>query len=193
MNEVELHPWHTSTTHHGIWTGDLDTNLEDLMARPGGEERLRSLVEPELAYGADLSDAALLGSTRDLLDCGRLVLETSESSSIAVDPRYPISEGSEDLGNLIDLMGDDTDEDDEEPTAAEDERPTWIEITVVDGRGEPICGRPYRLHLPDGTVRNGTLSDEGAIRFDDVDPGLCTLELPTADPAEWAPPGAIAA
>ncbi len=181
MNEVELNPWHTSTAHHGIWDGDLHADLEDLMARPGGEERLRSMVEPALAHGADLSDDALLGSTLDLLDSGRLVLETTERSSIAVDPHHPIGEGSEDLGNLIDLMG----ERDEEPEEAE--RPTWIEIAVVDGLGQPVRNRAYRLQLPDGTVRSGMLGEQGLIRFDDVDPGQCTLELLPDAAAEPAP------
>lgn len=175
MHEVELHPWHTQASHPGLWDGGLgraDTvdTLTRWLERPGGESQLRAAVEPELGTGCDLSDASILGSTLDLLEQGRVVMTESLDASLAVDPHYPVGDGSEDLGNLIDLMGEDRTE--EEP-----ERPTWIEIAVIDANGEPITGRPYRLRLPDGSVRKGTLDARGMIRFDDVDPGDCTLEL----------------
>ena len=184
MYEVELHPWHTGASHHGLWDGGLggDVGADDLarlLDEPGGESRLRAAVEPELGTGRDLHDGALLDATLDLLEQGRLVLESTLGSSVAVDPHHPVGEGSEDLGNLIDLMGEDRTED-------EPERPSWIEIAVVDAYGRPITNRPYRLRLPDGSVRTGVLNDQGLIRFDDVDPGECTLELGEVE-AEAAP------
>lgn len=187
MDEVELMPWHTHGAPHGGWSGDRRDDLEAMMGRPGGEQRLRSMIEPELGHGADLWGSALLDSALDLLDSGRLVLRSSGEPALAVDPHHPIGEGTEDLGNLIDLMGERRDE---EP---EVERPTWIEIAVVDRQGNPIRGRGYRLQLPDGSVRSGTLGDQGIIRFDDVDPGECILELLDADPVQEAAPPALAA
>lgn len=199
MDEVELHPWHERTSTHDAWDlldrsrGAAAHDLRAWLDQPAGAARLRAALEPELLAGADLSDSALLGSALDLLDAGRLVLE-SAAPSFPVDPHHPVGDGIEELGDLLDLMGDESAaNDDGEPSPAQPPRPTWIEIAVVDGLGQPISGRPYRLHLPDGTVRCGVLPADGVIRFDDVDPGLCTLELPTADPAEWAPPQAVAA
>lgn len=199
MNEVELHPWHTEAGRQALWNEResdqrAEPDLRAMLEEPGSEARLRATLEPELGTGLDLSGEALIDSTLDRLDQGRLVIQPRPWPSVPVDPHYPVNDGVEDLGNLVDLLDDPPDEDDgQEPSPAEPPRPTWIEITVVDGHGEPIVGRPYRLHLPDGSVRNGHLGDDGMIRFDDVDPGLCTLELPTDDPAEWAPPGALAA
>ncbi|MCA9709772.1 MAG: hypothetical protein KDK70_28290 [Myxococcales bacterium] len=176
MHEIELHPWPRGSRLPS-WDGGLagdqarQDDLHDLLAGPGGEARLRAALEPELGSDDSLTRAALPEATVDLLDQGRLVMGSSLSPALAVDPLYPTGDESQDLGNLIDLM-DRRDEDEPEP-----ERPSWIEIAVVDARGEPIRGRAYRLELPDGTVRRGTLGDEGLIRFDDVDPGLCTLEL----------------
>lgn len=163
MGEVGLHGWHAQLGRPGLWSG------------PGHD----------LRAGHDLREVYDLF---DMLDEGRLVMALGSWPSVAVDPHHPTGGGMDDLGNLVDLMGHE-EEDDEQPTPS----PSWIEITVVDSRGEPIRGRPYRLHLPDGSVREGRLGDDGIIRFDDVDPGLCMLELPTDEPAQSAPPPAMAA
>ena len=45
---------------------------------------------------------------------------------------------------------------------------------MVDAEGAPIRARGYRLTLPDGSVRTGTLNDQGTLRFDDLDPAVPT-------------------
>ncbi len=165
--------------------------LQDMLDGPGAQARFRATAE-QLLFTPKLPIDAVVDAIAERIDEGRTQLEREPWPAVGVDPHHPVGEGSEDLGNLLDLLGDTPANDDESPSPVTDAPPTWIEITVVDGRGEPAAGHAYRLHLPDGTVREGRLSETGVIRFDDVDPGLCTLELPTADPAEWAP-GAIAA
>ncbi|MBC8073004.1 MAG: hypothetical protein IAG13_32075 [Deltaproteobacteria bacterium] len=67
-------------------------------------------------------------------------------------------------------------------------RPVWIRIELVDAAGRALPNHPYRLRLSDGSVRTGVFDETGALRFDDVTPGLCTLLLPTEHELEWAPP-----
>ncbi|MEM7155008.1 MAG: hypothetical protein AAF799_19325 [Myxococcota bacterium] len=191
MAPLQLRPWY-ETTSRDVGLGGSDDVRDELRAMlddPHDAARLRASVESELGSGADLSDPGLLEGAGALLDRGRHVAGRGPTRSIAVNPRHPIGDGMEDLGNLVDLLRDEPANDDhEDPTPmVEVLRPTWIEIAVVDASGQPITNRPYRLRLPDGSVREGELGDDGLIRFDDVEPGLCTLELPTRQPEEWAP------
>ncbi len=39
----------------------------------------------------------------------------------------------------------------------------WLNLELRDSRGAPMAGRPYALTLPDGSVREGTLDDEGRL------------------------------
>lgn len=173
MHEADHIRWHNpSSRHHPVRNG-----LGDLLKRPGGEEHLRASVEPHLGMdaGAGLDRDALVQTAISMFDDFQLTVQSNDWRSVAVDPRHPVGGGSEDLGNLIDLLGDEIDRTEEDD--ADEDRPTWIEIAVVDEQGLPIRGRQYHLTLPDGTVRSGQLGAQGIIRFDDVDPGECTLEL----------------
>jgi len=57
----------------------------------------------------------------------------------------------------------------------------WVEVRVVDQAGLPVVGQQYRIVLPDGAVRTGSTNAAGAVRFDDIDPGQCTVTFPDAD------------
>jgi len=56
----------------------------------------------------------------------------------------------------------------------------WIEISLVDGNGNPKAGEEYVLHLPDGSERSGQLDDEGCAREEDIPPGTYTIIFPNA-------------
>lgn len=162
--------------------------LAEHLARPGAEARLRAAAESDLGGTVDLGGPELLAHALTLLEQGRLFADRRDDVLAGADPKHPAGNPLEDLGNLTDLIVDLADEDsDDHDTKPAPPRPTWIEIAIVDGLGEPVRNRPYRLHLPDGSVREGELDDSGIIRFDDVDPGACRLELPTADDSEWDP------
>lgn len=70
-----------------------------------------------------------------------------------------------------------------------DDRPekTWVEIQLLDPDGEPVGGAKYRLKITDGSVREGTLNDEGKARVNGIDPGSCTVWFPDFDAKEWRP------
>jgi uncharacterized protein involved in type VI secretion and phage assembly len=62
---------------------------------------------------------------------------------------------------------------------------TWVEIKLVDGDGKPVAGEPYRIELPDGEVRNGTLNSQGLARIEGIDPGACKITFPKRDKRDW--------
>jgi hypothetical protein len=59
----------------------------------------------------------------------------------------------------------------------------WIRVTVVDDFGQPAVSAEYVLHLPDGSQRQGTLDEAGALYATDLPPGPVRVECPDA----WGP------
>ena len=66
-----------------------------------------------------------------------------------------------------------------------------VEITLVDPDGTPFPDEPYTLELPDGSLREGTLDEEGKATERDVPPGRVLVRFPRL--AEGGPQGAEAA
>ncbi len=75
-----------------------------------------------------------------------------------------------------------TEEPEEEPApqqpASTAPKSAWLEIAVVDRDGKPMPAEPYRLELPDGTVKEGVLDGSGKLRLEGIDPGKCKIEFP---------------
>lgn len=61
----------------------------------------------------------------------------------------------------------------------------WIEIELVGEDGKPIPDEPYRITLPDGTVEEGTLDDNGVARVEGFEPGDCQVTFPELDEDAW--------
>lgn len=59
---------------------------------------------------------------------------------------------------------------DHDPNAA------WIEFTLQDSDGHPVADEPYRVTLPDGTVRQGKTDRRGLVCFTGVKPGNAHIE-----------------
>ncbi|MBL8240463.1 MAG: hypothetical protein JNM66_23785 [Bryobacterales bacterium] len=56
---------------------------------------------------------------------------------------------------------------------------TWIELELTDDDDvTPIGGAAYKVTLPDGAVREGTLDGNGRARLEGIPAGVCTVELP---------------
>ncbi len=55
---------------------------------------------------------------------------------------------------------------------------TWIEFSLVDTAQHPVPGEPYKVTLPDGTVREGKTDARGLICFTGVKPGSARIEWP---------------
>jgi hypothetical protein len=54
----------------------------------------------------------------------------------------------------------------------------WIEIELIDDEGNPISSKKYKLLLPDGTEREGTLDDKGHAREENIPPGPVDVDFP---------------
>lgn len=64
---------------------------------------------------------------------------------------------------------------------------TWIEVSLSDEDGNPMSGAEYRIQLPDYSIRQGALNEEGKVRFDGIVPGQAVVEFPEIDGREWRP------
>lgn len=67
----------------------------------------------------------------------------------------------------------------------EETKTSWIEIELVDEEDEPVPGEKYEVTLPDGSVKKGTLDQQGFARVDYIDPGTCQITFPDLDKDAW--------
>jgi type VI secretion system secreted protein VgrG len=68
----------------------------------------------------------------------------------------------------------------------EDKKKHWIEIDLVDDEGKPVPGEPYEIKMPDGSVKKGSLDENGFARVDGIeDPGNCEITFPNRDKKAW--------
>jgi hypothetical protein len=58
----------------------------------------------------------------------------------------------------------------------------WVEIQLIDDRGNIVPHQRYRVTLPDGTTREGELDDNAKARLEDIPPGNVTIIYPGAVP-----------
>lgn len=64
---------------------------------------------------------------------------------------------------------------------------SWIEIVLVDMENRPVPGEPYRITLPDNSVAEGTLDENGFARVEAFDAGNCKITFPNRDQSVWSP------
>ncbi len=57
----------------------------------------------------------------------------------------------------------------------------YIEITFKDEYGKPAKNAKYRVFLPNGEIREGTLNDNGYAKVENVPPGPWDVEFPESD------------
>jgi hypothetical protein len=62
---------------------------------------------------------------------------------------------------------------------------TWVEFCLVDMEGNPVSGQRYKLKLPDGSVKEGTLGKSGCVRVDNINPGTATISYLDLDEEAW--------
>lgn len=64
---------------------------------------------------------------------------------------------------------------------------TWIEVQLVNKKGQPVAGARYRLKITDGSIREGKLDERGSVRVPGIDPGMCEITFLDFDAKEWTP------
>jgi hypothetical protein len=65
--------------------------------------------------------------------------------------------------------------------------PHFIEFELVDQDGQPVPGEPFRIRLPDQSVRTGTTDRKGKVRFERITAGQATITYTGFDTKEWQP------
>lgn len=72
------------------------------------------------------------------------------------------------------------------PHKPDEEKSSWIEITLKDEDGKPVPGEAYSITLPDGeSIAAGTLDDKGFARVDGFESGTCKVTFPSLDKEAW--------
>jgi uncharacterized protein (DUF2345 family) len=66
-----------------------------------------------------------------------------------------------------------------------DEQTEWLVIELIDEDGRPAAGARYVVTLPDGTVYEGVLNEEGQAQVKAVVVGSYTLTFPDFDAGDW--------
>ena len=70
---------------------------------------------------------------------------------------------------------------------AEEDETSWISFELKDEDGQPMADEPYKIKLPDGTIREGRLDGEGKARVAGFKNGQCEICFPRIDGEEWRP------
>ena len=66
-----------------------------------------------------------------------------------------------------------------------EEKTSWIEIELVDEDDNPVPGERYRVELPDGSIAEGSLDENGFKRIEGIEPGSCKVSFPNLDEEAW--------
>jgi hypothetical protein len=71
------------------------------------------------------------------------------------------------------------------PPAAKPKKKTWVAIRLVDDSNVPVADEPYKITLPDNSVREGKTDVSGEAWIEEIDPGTCKIAFPNIDAREW--------
>ncbi|WP_437578492.1 hypothetical protein [Sorangium sp. So ce887] len=148
-------------------------SLRQLFAEPQNRPALRRLLDDAAPAGAvhRLADADVLDTLSRLLLSGRVRLREAP------------------LPGLPSYGGDEASVEDQAPGDATPRAPrtelTWIEIRLIGEDDQPIPRERYRVELPDGSVREGSLDAEGRARLDGIEAGACLVTFPALDQEAW--------
>lgn len=61
----------------------------------------------------------------------------------------------------------------------------WVEIALIDERGNPAAGQKYEIILPNGMVAKGSTDEQGKAKVEGFVSGVCQLTLPELDSDAW--------
>ncbi|CAG0996674.1 hypothetical protein PHYC_02607 [Phycisphaerales bacterium] len=67
------------------------------------------------------------------------------------------------------------------------EKKGWIEVSLVDMSGNPICGEEVEVTDPDDDLHYATTNDKGVARVEYLTEGTCKVTFPRLDGEAWEP------
>lgn len=98
------------------------------------------------------------------------------------DATGAVGEGQEEAPE----QGETPEQDAAPPPKPPPKKKTWVSIELLDDEGKPLAGKKYRVKLPDGSVKEGTLDEAGKAKIEEIDPpGTCKVSFPEIDGNEW--------
>jgi hypothetical protein len=139
-----------------------------------------SPVEPMASAIAHEADVAEPGSVSEI-KAQQLQTQTGKYGSTKSKPFKPPTEESaqdnkSENGNAAGASN--------EPKE-EEKKQVWIEIELVGEDDKPLAGEKYRVTLPDNTVDEGTLDQNGWARVEGFEEGACKITFPDLDQDAW--------
>ena len=167
---VDLNP-RKRRGRRGLRSGDGLRLLRDHTANAATMDRLRCLA---LALGlepARLDDNEVVGAIATLVDDGVISKERSLRGAIG--------------GTLLPRLDDSGNRDDDDTDAATVR--DWIRIKLVDQKGRAVASEKYEIGLPDGSVRQGRLDDDGCAEVRGIPKGECDVTFPRLSKRLWGP------
>ncbi len=66
-----------------------------------------------------------------------------------------------------------------------EKKQSWVEVELVGEDNKPLAGVRFRITLPDNTVAEGTLNEQGVARVEGIEPGSCKITFPELDQDAW--------
>jgi hypothetical protein len=127
-------------------------------------------VEPASPIAAQEADVADPGEVTEI-KAEQRQLKSGKYGSIKVKPHQP-------PGAEFSVSEAVTEEPKEKKTS-------WIEIELVGEDDKPIPGGKYKITLPDATVDEGTLDQNGFARVEGFEKGQCKITFPDLDQDAW--------
>jgi len=73
-----------------------------------------------------------------------------------------------------------------EESPPEETEKSWMEIELVGEDDQPVAGERYRVTLPDKSVDEGTLDQNGFARLAGFEAGTCMVTFPDLDEDAWS-------
>ena len=104
--------------------------------------------------------------------------ESAPEESAPIEARGPSEDGAPTQG----AVPSEASEDAVDPAI---KTKTFVEIALKGEDDKPIPSVRYRLVLPSGEVREGTLDEQGLARVEQLDDGECELSFPDLDDSAW--------
>lgn len=128
-------------------------------------------IDPAAPHDADVADP---GEVEDV-KAEQQQTQSGKYGSVPVKPFKAPSGAGADAGP----------NQDQTPPADDEKKTSWIEIELVGDDDQPIPGEKYRITLPDGTVDEGTLDQNGWARVEGFTAGDCKITFPDLDQEAW--------